>query len=108
MVHKIFGDPLRDWFGAFLMVLLIGAGYFKWLPGYLSDGMLVCAAVIGIFPLLKNAFFDVLYKRRFRFELVVGLVLLAGLFTGRLLEVALLALLLLVGSFMRLNFSWKD
>jgi cation transport ATPase len=108
VVHKIFGDPLRDWFGAFLMVLLIGAGYFKWLPGYLSDGMLVCAAVIGIFPLLKNAFFDALYKRRFRFELVVGLVLLAGLFTGRLLEVALLALLLLVGSFMRLNFSWKD
>jgi cation transport ATPase len=108
VVHKIFGDPLRDWFGAFLMVLLIGAGYFKWLPGYLSDGMLVCAAVIGIFPLLKNALFDVLYKRRFCFELVVGLVLLAGLFTGRLLEVALLALLLLVGSFMRLNFSWKD
>jgi cation transport ATPase len=90
------------------MLLLIGAGYFKWLPGYLSDGMLLCAAVIGVFPLLKNAFFDALYKRRFRFELVVGLGLLAGLFTGRLLEVALLALLLLVGSFMRLNFSWKD
>lgn len=107
-VHKIFGDPLRDWFAALLMLLLIGAGYFKWLPGYLSDGMLLCAAVIGVFPLLKNALFDALYKRRFRFELVVGLVLLAGLFTGRLLEVALLALLLLVGSFMRLDFSWKD
>jgi hypothetical protein len=107
-VHKIFGDPLRDWFAALLMLLLIGAGYFKLLPGYLSDGMLLCAAVIGVFPLLKNALFDALYQRRFRFELVVGLVLLAGLFTGRLLEVALLALLLLVGSFMRLNFSWKD
>jgi hypothetical protein len=108
VVHKIFGDPLRDWFGAFLMVLLIGAGYFKWLPGYLSDGMLVCAAVIGIFPLLKNALFDVLYKRRFRFELPAGIFLLAGLLMGRFLEVSLIALLLLIGSFMRLNFSWKE
>ena len=108
VVHKIFGDPLRDWFGAILMVLLIGAGYFKWLPGYLSDGMLVCAAVIGIFPLLKNALFDVLYKRRFRFELPAGILLLAGLLMGRFLEVSLIALLLLIGSFVRLNFSWKE
>jgi hypothetical protein len=107
-VHKIFGDPLRDWFGALLMVLLIGAGYFRLLPGYLSEGMLVCAAVMGIFPLLKNALFDLLYKRRFRVELPVGILLLAGLFMGRFLEVSLIVLLLLTGSFMRLNFSWKD
>ena len=90
------------------MLLLIGAGYFKWLPGYLSEGMLLCAAVIGVFPLLKNALFDALYQRRFRFELPVGILLLAGLFMGKFLEVALIALLLLVGSFMRLKFSWKD
>lgn len=90
------------------MLLLIGAGYFKWFPGYLSEGMLLCAAVMGVFPLLKNAVFDALYKRKFRFELPVGIFLLAGLFMGKFLEVALIALLLLVGSFMRLNFSWKD
>ena len=78
------------------------------MSGYLSDGMLVCAAVIGIFPLLKNALFDALYARKFRFALPVGILLLAGLFMGRFLEVSLIALLLLVGSFMRLNFSWKD
>jgi len=104
----VFGDPLRDWFGAFLMGLLILAGYFKWLPGYLSDGMLVCAAVIGLFPIIKNALFESIYKRTLRFELLVGVLLLAGLFTGRFLEVALITLLLLMGSFMRLNFSWKE
>ena len=108
ITHKIFRDPVRDWFGAALMGLLIVVGYLKLLPGHLSDGMLVCAAVIGIFPALKNALFDCIYKREFRFELLVGVLLLAGLFLGRFLEVALISLLLLIGSFMRLNFSWKD
>ena len=31
-----------------------------------------------------------------------------GVFMGKFLEVALISLFLLVGSFMRLNFSWKD
>ena len=108
ITHKIFRDPVRDWFGAALMGLLIVVGYLKLLPGHLSDGMLVCAAVIGIFPTMKNALFDCIYKREFRFELLVGVLLLAGLFLGRFLEVALISLLLLIGSFIRLNFSWKD
>ncbi|MBW2651550.1 MAG: hypothetical protein JRC57_00480 [Deltaproteobacteria bacterium] len=108
ITHKIFRDPVRDWFGAALMGLLIVVGYLKLLPGHLSDGMLVCAAVIGNFPALKNALFDCICKREFRFELLVGVLLLAGLFLGRFLEVALISLLLLIGSFMRLNFSWKD
>ena len=83
ITHKIFRDPVRDWFGAALMGLLIVVGYLKLLPGHLSDGMLVCAAVIGIFPALKNALFDCIYKREFRFELLVGVLLLAGLFLGR-------------------------
>jgi cation transport ATPase len=107
-VHKVFNDPVRDWFAAFLMGLLIVAGYLKWLPGQLSDGMLVCAAVIGLFPIVKNGLFDSIYKRTLRFELLVGILLLAGLFMGKFLEVALITLLLLIGSFMRLNFSWKD
>jgi len=107
-VHTVFGDPVRDWFGVLLMGLLIAAGYFKWLPGYLSEGMLVCAAVIGLLPLVKNGLFDSIYKKKIRFELLVGILLLAGLFMGRVLEVALISLFLLVGSFMRLNFSWKE
>ena len=99
---------MRDWFAVFLMGLLIAAGYLKWLPGQLSNGMLVCAAVIGLFPIVKNALYDSIYKRRLRFELLVGILLLAGLFMGRFLEVALVTLLLFMGSFMRLNFSWKD
>lgn len=90
------------------MGLLIAAGYGEWLPAPLSDGMLVCAAVIGLFPIVKNALFDSLYRRKLRFDLLIGMLLLAGLFTGRFLEVALITLLLLVGSFMRLNFSWKE
>ena len=108
IVHKVFGDPVKDWFAAFLMGVLIVAGYLQWLPGHLSDGMLVCAAVIGLFPIVKNGLFDSIYKRTLRIELLVGILLLAGLFMGRFLEVALITLLLLMGSFMRLNFSWKD
>ena len=99
---------MKDWFAAFLMGLLIVAGYLKWLPGHLSDGMLVSAAVIGLFPIVKNGLFDSIDKRTLRFELLVGILLLTGLFMGRFLEVALITLLLLIGSFMRLNFSWKD
>ena len=108
MIHKIFRDPVRDWFGAALMGLLIMVGYLKLLPGYLSDGMLLCAAVIGIFPILKNALYDCIARRSIGFELLIGVLLLGGLVTGRFLEVALAALFLLIGSFVRLNFSWKD
>ena len=108
IMHKIFGDPRRDWFAVVLMVLLIVIGYFKWLPGHLSDGMLLCAAIIGIFPVLKNGVFGCIYRRTFRFELLVGFLLLIGLFMGEFLVVDLITLLLLLGSFLRLNFSWKD
>lgn len=108
LMHRIFSDPVRDWFGAVLMGLLVVIGYFKWLPGNLSEGILVCAAVIGIFPILKKALFDSITRRTFRFELFIGALLLGGLCLGEFLEVALITLFLLVGSFMRLNFSWKD
>ena len=108
VVHKIFNDPVRDWFGAALMGILIVVGYLKWLPGHLSDGMVVCAAVMGIFPLLKNALFSAFAKRELRFELVLGILLLGGLLWGEFIKVALISLVLLLGSFLRLNFSWKD
>jgi hypothetical protein len=108
VVHRVLKDPVRDWFGAALMAVLIVTGYRQMLPGALSEGMLVCAAVIGIFPLFKNALFASIAKRTLRFELVPCLLLLAGLFSGLFFETALAALLLLIGSFMRLNFSWKE
>jgi hypothetical protein len=108
LVHKVFKDPVRDWFGAVLMLILIYVGYNRLLPGNLSDGMLVCAAIIGIFPVIKNALLECISRRRISIELVIGAVLLTGLFTGRFLEVAIAALLMLVGSFMRINFSWRS
>jgi len=107
VIHKIFKDPVRDWFGAALMGLLIVAGYLRWLPGHLSEGMIVCAAVIGIFPILKNALFECISRRRPSLELLLGALLVAGLFTGMFLETALVALFLLLGSFMKLNFGWR-
>lgn len=107
LLHKIFKDPVRDWFCVGLMVLMIVAGYSKWLPGHLSNGILVCAAVIGIFPLFKNALFTGIAKRRPTLEMLLSLLLIAGLFTGNFLEIALASLFLLLGSFMRVDFSWR-
>ncbi len=107
LIHKVFKDPVRDWFAVGVMVLMIVAGYFRWLPGQLSGGILVCAAVIGIFPALKNAFFQSILERRPCPELGICVVLMAGLFSGFLIEVALCSLFLLMGSFSRLDFSWK-
>ena len=61
--------------------------------------MLVCASVMGLFPIMKNGLFDLIHKRTFRLELLVGILLLVGLLMGRFLEVALIALLLLMGKF---------
>ncbi len=106
LVHKLFKDPVRDWFAAALMILLILAGHLKWLPGHLSDAMLVCAAMIGIFPVFKNALFLCIAKRKPSFELLLASLLIAGLLSGSFLETALVCLFLLMGSFMKLDFSW--
>ncbi len=108
LVHKVFKDPVRDWFGAFLMLILIYVGYKQLLPGNLSDGMLLCAAIIGVFPVIKNALLECISRRRLSIELFLGVMLLAGLFSGLFLEVAVAALLMLIGSFMRINFSWRN
>ena len=89
------------------MALLIVTGYLKWLPGHLSTGMLVCAAIIGIFPIIKNAIFDSIAARKLKLELVIGIALLCGLLLGHYLETAIVTFCVLIGSFMNLNFSWK-
>jgi cation transport ATPase len=105
-IHRVFGDPLRDWFAVLLMIVLIGIGYFSLLPEKLSSAMLLCAAVIGIFPLLKNALFESIVRRTFSVEIILGVLLIGGLLLGSFLQVALISLCLLMGSFLRLDFSW--
>ena len=89
------------------MILLILFGYYQLAPGPLANGMLVSAAVVGIYPVLKNGLFEIIAERKFSFDLVVGTVLLIGLIFGKFLEVALISLLLLVGSFLKLDFAWR-
>ena len=89
------------------MMLLILLWYYQVAPGLLSNGLLVSAAVVGIYPILKNGLFEIIAKRRFSSELVVGTVLLIGLILGKFLEVALISILLLVGSFLKLHFAWR-
>ncbi len=108
MIHKVFKDPVRDWFAALLILLLIYVGYKQLLPGNLSNGMLVCAALIGIFPMIKNALLECITRKKISLELIIGIILLIGLFSGRFLEIAVAALLMLVGSFVRVNFSWRN
>jgi cation transport ATPase len=107
IMHKVFKDPVRDWFGLAFMLLLIAAGYYQWVPGKLSEGMIMCAAVIGLFPVMKNALFDSISRRKPSFELLIGVLLIAGLFYGKFLAVALTMVFLLAGSFLKLSFSWR-
>jgi cation transport ATPase len=108
VIHKIFNDPVRDWFAVIFVGVLIFTGYQKWLPGHLSEGVILCAAVICSFPIFKNALFECIAKRKVNIEIFFAGLLLAGLFGGKFLEVALMSLFLLLGSFMRLNFSWRN
>lgn len=108
VLHKIFKDPVRDWFAVIVMTLLILSGGLQWLPGHLADGALVCAAMIGIFPPLKNALFQSIFQRKPTVELFISLVLIATLLTGHILEASLLALFMLLGSFIKLDFSWRS
>ncbi len=105
--HRIFSDPGRDWFGLGFMVLLIAAGFFKLLPEHLSGGLLVCAAMIGIYPVWKNALFETIFKRQPTVELFASMALIVLLLAGQSLTAALCSLFMLAGSFMNLDFSWR-
>jgi hypothetical protein len=49
-----------------------------------------------------------LKNRKVNIELFVGLALITGLCLGKFLEVSLICLFILLGSFFRLNFSWRN
>ncbi len=106
-LDKLMSSSGPDWFAVFVMSIFIIAGHFRWLPGTLSDGVVVGAAMIGLYPPLKNSIFTCLHVRRPSAELVVCLVLLVMLFCGMSLEVALCTLTLMLGSFLHFHFSWR-
>lgn len=106
--HKLFKDPVRDWFALGLMILLIGAAHFQLLPEGLGRGCLIAAAVIGIFPAMKNSLFSALLRRKPNMELAVTVVLVGLLVSGHAFAAALCSLFMLAGSFMKLDFSWRS
>ncbi len=108
LAHRVLKDPARDWFGVGLILLLILVGLFRLLPPELNSGLFLAAAVIALFPALKNALFAALHRKKLSPELLVVAGLLAMLFRGYFLTGAVAGLFLLVGSFLRLDFSWSE
>ena len=106
LVHKWFKNPVRDWFALLVIGLLISVSKFGLVRDDLGKGFLIMASVIGIYPLLKNSIVKVILEKRFAFDLVVSVILIIALFYGQLFTVALVVFLILLGSFLRLNFSW--
>jgi len=106
VVHKWFKDPVRDWFALLVVGVLIGMNITGLVRDALGKGFLVMAAVIGLFPLVKNSIIKGILGGRFIADLVVSLILIIALFYGQIFYVAVAVFLLLLGSFLRLNFSW--
>lgn len=107
VVHKWLKDPVRDWFALVAVGILIVLSKFGMVEGNLGRGFLVMASVIGLFPLVKNSVIRGLIEKKFNAEIGVSLVLIALIFYGKIFFVALAVFLILLGSFLRLNFSWN-
>ncbi|OGL38427.1 MAG: hypothetical protein A2042_00580 [Candidatus Schekmanbacteria bacterium GWA2_38_11] len=107
LTHKWFKNPVRDWFALSVIGLLIAVSALGLVRADLSRGFLVMASVIGIYPLLKNSIIKGILEKRFAVDLVVSLILIIALFYGQIFPVALAVFLILLGSFLRLNFSWN-
>ncbi len=109
LMHRVFRDPIRDWFGLGLILLFIVIGFFRIFPDKASQGLFLSAALIGLFPAMKNAIRASLLQKKTTLELPVVALLLILLFSGHFFETALASLFLLAGSFLHLDFSWhKD
>ncbi len=106
-LQTLFTEGRRDWFALSFMAVLIGVALFARLPQGLDSGLLVSAALIGIFPAAKNALFAAIYGRKPSVELFIVLGLLSLLFVGYFVVAAFSALFVLAGSFVHLDFSWR-
>lgn len=107
VAHKWFKDPVRDWFALVVMGILIAVNMMGLARDNLAKGLLVMAAVLGLFPLIKNAVIRGILEKRFVPELGVSLIFIVIMFYGKLLYAAIGVFLILLGSFLRLNFSWN-
>lgn len=107
IIHRVFNNPLRDWFALFFMSILLLIHQTVQLNNKLSDGILIVIIVTGLSPLLKNAFFDGIVKKLILPELIAAIFLLGLIFSGELLTGAIITIFIFLGSFLNLNFSWK-
>ncbi|PIE71739.1 MAG: hypothetical protein CSA22_01200 [Deltaproteobacteria bacterium] len=105
-MHQVFKDPVRDGFGLGLISLFIVIGVFRIFPEKVSQGLFLSAALIGLFPAMKNAIRVSLLQKKMTLEIGVVALLLTLLISGYFFEAAIASLFLLVGSFLHLDFSW--
>ena len=107
VVHKWFNNPARDWFALIVGGLLTALSGLGVVGGTLGRGFLVMASVIGLFPLVKNSVIRGIIEKRFNADLAVSLVLIIAMIYGQMFYVAVTLFLILLGSFLRLDFSWN-
>lgn len=108
LVHRVLKDPARDWFGVGLVCCCILLGISGIAPPLASKGLFLAAAVIGLFPAVKNAVLTACIEKKISVELFAALLILLLVGSGYFREAALAALFLLLGSFLRLDFSWGE
>ncbi len=108
LIGQVFKDPVRDWFALGLILLFVVIGFSQMLPAKASQGLFLAAALIGLFPAMKNAIRVCLLQRKMTLEILVVTLLLIMLFSGYFFEAATAGLFLLIGSFLQLNFSWDE
>ncbi len=108
LMHRVFRDPVRDWFGLSVVLLFGGIGFSGILPDKASQGLFLAAALIGLFPAMKNVIRISLLQKKMTLELLVVALLLVLIFSGHFFEAAIASLFLLLGSFLNLNFSWDE
>lgn len=108
LMHRVFRDPVRDWFGLGVILLFAGIGFSGILPDKASQGLFLSAALIGLFPAMKNVIRISLLQKKMKLELLVVALLLILIFSGHFFEAAIASLFLLLGSFLDLNFSWDE
>ena len=106
-MHKWFRNPVRDWFALIVMGILIVLSRFGIAGENLGKGFLVMASVIGIFPLVKNSVIKGLTEKKITADLAVSIVLIIALVYGQIFYVSVAVFLMLLGSFLRLDFSWN-
>ncbi len=107
LVHRIFNNPLQDWFALIFMSVLLLINQTVPMNDNLDEGFLIVITVMGLFPLLKNAIFEGILKKKILPELLAAIFLFGLIFAGEALTAAIMTIFIFLGSFLKLDFSWK-